>query len=370
MKKIFFIHIFYILVLNFSSGYSDNTKPQPTLHVYNWAHYITPEALKKFETSTSIKVKYNVYDSNETLEAKLLAGNSGYDLVFPTATHSLPSLIQANVFQALDKSKLPNYKHLDTEILKKTALFDKGNAYTVPYLWSVTGLGYEAKKVKEILPNTPIDSWKILFDLNVLPKLKTCDISWLDEPDDMFPISARSIGKDPYSLSPEDVAASYENLQKARPYVTKIHSGQYISDLVNGDVCMAIGWSGDFHIAQRRAKAAKKDIDIRFIIPKEGAVMSVDSMAIPKDAPNPELAYKFMNFLLEPEVIADITNKTHYPSANKTAKQFVDKKLLNNPVVYPSAEDMQRITMDKPLPIKHRRNLMRRWTSILAMRQN
>jgi putrescine transport system substrate-binding protein len=282
----------------------------------------------------------------------------------------LPSLIQASAFQALDKSKLSNYKHLDTEILEKTALFDKGNAYTVPYLWSITGLGYEAKKVKELLPNTPIDSWKILFNTATLQKLKKCDVSWLDEPDDMFPISSRSIGKDPYSQSAADITASFENLQKARPFVSKIHSSQYISDLVNGDICMAIGWSGDFHIAQKRAKQAKKNIDIRFVIPKEGAVMSVDSMAIPKDAPNPELAYKFINFLLEPKVIAGITNKIHFPNANKTAKQFVRKELLNNPVVYPSAADMKRITMDKPLPAKHRRHLMRRWTSILAMRQN
>ncbi len=336
-----------------------------TLNIYNWSDYIADDTVPRFETETGIKVHYDVYDSNEVLEAKLMAGRSGYDLVVPSASPFLARQIGAGVYQKIDKAKLGNYGNLDPQILAAAANADPGNQYGVPYLWGTTGIGYNPAKVKQALgPKAPVDSLKLIFDPANAKRLSTCGLSLLDTPQEMVPAALLFLGRDPLSRDPQDLERAAEVITTIRPSIRKFHSSQYINDLANGDLCVAFGYSGDMIQSKNRAAEAKNGIDIAYSIPKEGAFMWIDMMAIPKDAPHPPNALKFIDFILRPEIIAAISNTVAYANPNMLATELVDDDIRNNPNIYPSPEVRARLFFDKPVTPQYERLRTRAWTKV------
>jgi putrescine transport system substrate-binding protein len=338
---------------------------EPRLNVYNWSDYIAPDTIPNFQKETGIKVTYDVYDSNEVLEAKLFAGSSGYDIVVPSASPFLARQIEADIYQKLDKARLSNWQNLDPAILKFVAPADPGNAYGAPYLWSVTGLGYNVKRLRDALGGTaPTDSWSLLFEPANAKKLAACGISLLDTPYEVFPAALSYLGIDPNSRDPKHLARATEVLQKIRPYVRKFHSSEYINDLANGDLCLSLGYSGDVVQARDRAHEAKNGVEIAFSIPKEGAQMAVDMMAIPRDAPHPDNALKFIDYILRPRVVAAITDAVSYPNPNLAATEFVKPAIRNDPAVYPPAGLRQRFYVELPAAAAYERACTRAWTRL------
>ncbi|WP_129643839.1 polyamine ABC transporter substrate-binding protein [Peristeroidobacter agariperforans] len=310
---------------------------EKVLHVYNWSDYIAEDTIKNFEEKTGIKVTYDVFDSNDMLETRLLAGNSGFDVVVPSASF-LERQIKAGVFQKLDKSQLPNLVHMDPDIQQRVALHDPGNEHSVTYLWGTTGIGYNVDKVKKILGDTPLDSWNQLFDPKEIAKFKDCGVSVLDAPDEILKVVLQWMGRDPNSQKDEDLNAAAEKLQLIRPYIRKIHSSQYIDDLANGDLCIAIGWSGDILQARDRAAEAGQGVKVAYSIPKEGTIVWFDMLAIPADAKHPRNAHAFINYLMEPQVAANNSNFVNYANANAAAYPLVNEEVRNDPGIYPTPE--------------------------------
>ncbi|MCY1286165.1 Putrescine-binding periplasmic protein SpuD [compost metagenome] len=334
------------------------------LHVYNWSDYIAADTVAKFEKESGIKVVYDVFDSNETLEAKLLAGKSGYDIVVPS-NNFLAKQIKAKVYQPLDRSKLPNWKNLDTNLLKTVEVSDPGNQYAFPYMWGSIGIGYNPDKVKAVLgDNAPVDSWDLLFKPENIEKLKSCGVSFLDSPTEILPIALHYLGYSPVSQDPKELKAAEELFLKIRPHITYFHSSKYISDLANGNLCVAVGYSGDVYQAKARAEEAKGGVNVAYNIPKEGAGTFFDMVAIPADAENPEGAYAFMTFLMKPEVMAEITNEVQFPNGNAAATPLVDEAIRNDPGVYPTPETMKKLYAFPDLPAKVQRTMTRSWTKI------
>jgi putrescine transport system substrate-binding protein len=271
------------------------------------------------------------------LETRLLAGNSGFDVVVPSASF-LERQIKAGVFQKLDKSQLPNLANMDPDIQQRVALHDPGNEHSVTYLWGTTGIGYNVEKIKKILGDTPLDSWNQLFDPKEIAKFKDCGVSVLDAPDEILKVVLQWMGRDPNSQKDEDLTAAAEKLQLIRPYIRKIHSSQYIDDLANGDICVAIGWSGDILQARDRAAEAGQGVKIAYSIPKEGTVVWFDMLAIPADARHPKNAHAFINYLMEPQVAANNSNFVNYANANAAAYSLVNEEVRNDPGIYPTPE--------------------------------
>ena len=269
------------------------------LNLYIWSDYLAPNTLADFEKQTGIKVHVAYYDTNETLETKLLAGSSGYDVVVPTASY-FERLIKAGAFMVLDKSKLPNLKNMDPQLMARVAHNDPDNAHGVIYLWGTNGLGYNEKMVKALMPDAPLDSWSLVFDPAVAAKVAKCGISVLDSPAEMIRAVFSYLGKDPNSQSAEDLAAAESVLTKIRPYIRNINSSEYIEALANGDLCIAVAYNGDVMQARDRAREANKGIDIKYSVPKEGTILWFDMLAIPKDAPDPDSAYAFLNYMMTP----------------------------------------------------------------------
>ena len=338
---------------------------EKALAVYNWSDYIAPSTIEKFAAETGIKVTYDVYDSNETLEAKLLAGRSGYDIVVPSFSPFMIRQIKAGVFRPIDKSKLQNWGNLDPEILERTQKGDPGNAHGVPYLWGTTGIGYNPAKVKAALGDAaPVDSLALLFDPRNAAKLAACGISLLDTAQEVFPAALIYLGKDPLSRDQKDVEAAAEVVQKIRPHIRKFHSSQYINDLANGDLCVAFGFSGDVIQAKTRAEDARNGVEIRYAIPKEGAMIWVDMMGIPKDAPHPENAHKFIDYILRPEVIAAVSNTVGYPNPNALATELVAEEIREDPTIYPPEEARKKLFFDEPAEGDFERRRTRAWTRV------
>ncbi|WP_245480441.1 polyamine ABC transporter substrate-binding protein [Neorhizobium sp. NCHU2750] len=333
------------------------------VHVYNWSDYIDESILTDFTKETGIKVVYDVFDSNDILETKLLAGGSGYDVVVPTGPF-LARQIQAGVFQKLDKSKLPNLKNMWPQVMDRLAKYDPGNQYAVNYMWGTTGIGFNVDKVKKVLGDVPIDSWDVLFKPENAKKLKACGVNILDASDETFAIALNYLGKDPDSKKTADLEAAGEVYKKIRPYAKTFNSAAYINDLANGDICMTIGWSGDVLQAKTRAEEAKNGVNIQFIIPKEGTYMWFDNLAIPADAKNVDEAHAFINYLMKPEVIAKASNYVQYANGNLASQQFVDKEILDNPNVYPPEEVAKHLFTISPYDPKSQRVLNRLWTQI------
>ncbi len=335
------------------------------LHVYNWSDYIAEDTVAKFEAATKIKVSYDVYDSNEVLEAKLLAGKSGYDLIVPTARPFADRHIKANLYRPLDKSKLTNYANLDPVILNSLTDIDPGNAHLVPYMWGTTGIGINLTKVKAILgDDMPLDTWRLIFDPVISAKLASCGITLMDDATEVF-VAARSyLGKDTSDYSSTAVDEAAAAVTAVRPNIRYFHSSQYINDLANGDICVAHGYSGDLLQARDRAAEAKNGVEIVYLVPSEGAVVWTDVMAIPADAPNPDAAHKFINHLLDPAIIADVSNYVAYANANSKATALVDEGIRNDPGIYPPDSTRQRLLVLKTPKDKEARNMNRAWTRV------
>jgi len=335
------------------------------VNVFNWSDYIDESIISDFTKETGIKVVYDVFDSNEILETKLLAGGSGYDVVVPSANF-LTRQISAGVFQKLDKSKLPNLSNMWDVVSERTAKYDPGNEYSINYMWGTVGLGYNVKKVKEALGVEELDSWDFLYNPEKLSKLADCGIHVLDSPSDMIPTTLKYLGLDPESTSPEDLAKVEEALLKIRPYVRKFHSSEYINALANGDICFAVGWSGDVFQARDRAEEANQGVEVNYTIPSEGAEMWFDQMAIPADAQHVEEAHEFLNYIMKPEVAAKATNYVYFPSGNKAAQAFVNKEILEDPAVYPDDEMLAKLFTVSPYDTKAQRNITRLWTKVVT----
>ncbi|AZD11185.1 Putrescine ABC transporter putrescine-binding protein PotF [Pseudomonas chlororaphis] len=333
------------------------------LHVYNWSDYIAPDTIANFEKESGIKVVYDVFDSNETLEAKLLAGKSGYDVVVPS-NNFLAKQIKAGVYQELDVSKLPNWKNLNQDLLKAVSVSDPGNKHAFPYMWGSIGIGYNPEKVKAALGVDKIDSWDILLKPENIAKLKGCGVSFLDSPTEMIPVALHYLGLPTDSQKKDDIKKAEELFLKIRPSITYFHSSKYISDLANGNICVAVGYSGDVQQAKSRAVEAGDKVKVSYVIPKEGAGTFYDMVAIPKDAENVEGAYKFMTYLQKPEVMASITNAVRFPNGNAAATALVEKDITSDPGIYPPADVQAKLYAIADLPAATQRELTRSWTKI------
>jgi putrescine transport system substrate-binding protein len=337
---------------------------EKVLNIYNWSDYIGEDTIKNFEKETGIKVTYDVFDSNELLEAKLVSGNTGYDLVVPSLQY-LSRQVQAGVFQPLDKSLLKNTGNLDPVIMARIAKLDPGNAHAINWLWGTTGIGYNVAKVQAALgPNAPVDSWDIVFKPEYLSKLKGCGVAVLDTPGELVPIALNYLGEDPNSFDPAVIAKAEALLAKARPNITEFNSSEYINELANGDICLAVGWSGDIFQAAARAEEAKNGIEVKYNIPKEGAPMWFDMIAIPKDARHPRNAHLFLDYIMRPDVMAGISNYVQYANANKASTPMVDKAVLDNPDVYPPPDVMDKLFTFAVLPPDVDRLYTRLWTKL------
>jgi putrescine transport system substrate-binding protein len=338
---------------------------QPVVHVYNWSDYIADSVIERFEEQTGIRVVYDVYDANEILEAKLLAGRSGYDVIFPTAHPFAERHIQAGLYRPLDFDLLPNREHLDPILMQKLDSVDPGNRHTVPYMWGTTGIGYNVEKVTSILgEDTALDTWSLLFDPEIAGQLADCGIALLDDEGEAIAAALLHLGLDPNTTDPADIEAAAEAFLQIRPYVRYFHASKYINDLANGDICVAHGYSGDVIQARDRAEEVGRGVEIEYVIPQEGAVLWFDLMAIPADAPHPENAHAFINFLLVPENIAEITNEVAYANANLAATPWVDPEIRDDPGVYPTGELRERLVTLNPVPDDIQRTRVRSWTQI------
>lgn len=334
------------------------------VNVYNWAEYTAPDTISGFEKATGIKARYDVYDSNDTLQAKLLTGKSGYDVVVPS-THYAARQLEAGLFQKLDKTKIPNWEHLDPDIMDLVASVDPGNQYLVPWGYGTNGLGFNVSKVQEIMgPDVVLNDWDMLFKPENAQKLKSCGISLLDEATQVFPAVLHYQGKDPNSSNPEDYKEALALLKTIRPYIRQFSSSGYIDELAAGDLCMVYGYSGDVMIASHRAQEAKKSYTIDYYIPQGGAPAWFDTMAIPKGAANVDQAHAFINYIETPEVHAAITNTMFYPNANKAARAFVVKEVVENPMIYPEPDVAKTLFVIKPQPFALQRLQTSMWAEL------
>lgn len=338
---------------------------EKVVHVYNWSDYIAEETIAEFTEATGIKVVYDVYDANETLEAKLFAGRTGYDVIFPSAHPFAGRHIASGLYAPLDKTRLPNLRHLDPEIMQLLKGTDPENRYLVPYMWGTTGIGYNIDKVTAILgEHAPVDSWELIFDPKIAEKLSGCGIALLDDEQEALGAALIYLGESPNSTDAADIEAAAAVISKVRPFVRYFHSSQYINDLANGDICVAHGYSGDVLQARDRAAEVDQGVNVAFGIPREGAILWVDVMAIPADAPHPEEAYAFINYLMEPQVIAAISNYVAYANANKDATALLDEEVREDKGIYPSEEVLKKLIVPTELPNKIQRLKTRTWTRI------
>jgi putrescine transport system substrate-binding protein len=339
-----------------------------TLNVYNWSDYVEPTVIEAFSKETGIKVKYDTFDSNDTLETKLLAGKSGYDVVAPTA-YFLERQIKAGVFQKLDKSKLKNLGNVWPEIAKRLAVYDPGNQYAVNYMWGTTGIGYNVRKARDVLKiDSPIQdamaSWDIVFKPENLAKFKDCGVHMLDSADDIMPAALHYLGLDPNTTRQADLEKAAELLTKIRPSVRKFNSSEYLNALASGEICLIVGWSGDIKQAQKRAAEAKGGIEIGYVIPKGGAQMFFDNFAIPKDARNVAEAHAFIDYMLRSEVAAKNSNFLGYANGNSASQPLIDKVVLDDRTVYPDAAAMASLYLITAHDQKTQRLMNRLWTKI------
>ncbi|MBL4807914.1 MAG: polyamine ABC transporter substrate-binding protein [Rhodobacteraceae bacterium] len=334
------------------------------LHIYNWSDYIAEDTIEKFTEATGIEVTYDVYDSNEVLEAKILAGRSGYDIVVPTSDF-LQRQIAAGAYMELDKSLLPNLVNMDADLMAAAAHYDADNAHAVIYMWGTTGIGYNTAMIAERLgEDYEVDSWALVFDPEIVAKLADCGVSMLDAPSEMIPAAMNYAGLDPSSTDKADFEAGAAVLQAVRPYIRYFHSSQYINDLANGDTCVAVGWSGDVFQALYRAEEAENGVEIGYVIPNEGALQWFDMLAIPADAPHPENAHAFINFVMDAQITADITNYVWYANANAASMPLVDPDITSDPGIFPTEAASAGLWGATVYDARTDRTVTRMWTRI------
>lgn len=349
------------------AGCGQGGAKEEVLHIYNWSDYIDPAIVSDFTKETGIKVVYDTFDSQEVMETKLLTGGTGYDLVVP-ANNSVPRLIQAGVLQKLDKAQLSNFGNLWPDLMARMDPFDPGAQYTAPYMWGTIGIGYNVDAVKQRLPGVAIDSWDVVFRPENIAKLKDCGVYMLDASEDMFTVALAAQGKNPNSLAEADYAGATDMLLGVRPSVRKFHSSEYINALANGDICLAVGFSGDVFQAKARADEAGGKVKIDYVIPREGTQVYFDVFAIPADAPNPAAALKFMNYMLRPEVAAKASNYVQFANANQKALDKVDPEIRDNPNIYPTPEVFSRLFVATSKDPKLVREINRQWTRVVTGR--
>ncbi|MEQ8968146.1 MAG: polyamine ABC transporter substrate-binding protein [Azospirillaceae bacterium] len=333
------------------------------LNVYNWSDYIGEDTIANFEEEFGIEVSYDVYDNNETVEAKLLAGNSGYDIVVPTAMPFLARLIQAGALQPLDKSKIPNLENLDPALMERVATADPGNEHGAIYQWGTNGIGVNVDMVEERLGEIP-SSWDLIFDPETVAKLADCGVTILDSADEVMGVAINYLGGDPHAEDTEMLDRATEHLMHVRPHVRYFHSSQYINDLANGEICVAMGFSGDIFIAADRAAEADNGVDIRYIIPEEGTLIWFDMMAIPADAPHPDAAHKWIDYILRPEVMAGITNYVWYANAVPDSLEMVDEEIKTDPAIFPGPEIQESLFAAVTKSPRYNRQETRAWTRV------
>jgi len=337
---------------------------EKVLNVYNWSDYIEPSVLEAFTQETGIKVNYDVFDSNEMLDTKMLAGNTGYDIVVPSAAF-LYRQNKAGLYATLDKQQLSNIGNVDPDIAGRISkAFDANNEHSVNYMWGTSGVGYNVKKIKERMPNAPVDSFAMFYDPKVVSKFADCGVTLLDAPSEVVGTVLIYLGKDANSENPEDLAAAEKVLQSVRKYIRNFNSSAYIEGLANGEVCLALGWSGDVLQAKTRAESAKNGVEVSYNIPKEGAVMFFDQFAIPKDAKHPKNAHTFINYMLRADVAAKNSSFIQYANGNSASKSLIDASVTSNPNVYPSDELMKKLVPDLPESPDFNRLLTRSWTRV------
>ena len=337
---------------------------QRKVNFYNWSNYIAPGVLEDFTRETGIKVVYDTFDANETLETRLLAGKSGYDVVVPTA-YFLQRQIKANVFQKLDRSKLPNLANAWPVVTERLAVYDPGNQYAANYMWGTTGIGFNVKAAQKILgPDAAIDSWDSVFKPENLAKFRDCGVHVLDSPDDILPVALSYLGLDPNSTKQGDLEQAADLIGKIRPYVRKFHSSEYLSALATGEICLVVGWSGDIMQARSRAAEAKSDVEIGYTIPKEGAQMFFDNLAIPADAPHVAEAYELINYLYRPEIAAKNSDFLSYANGNLASQKLIDPKILNDKNIYPDDATLKKLFVITARDPATQRIINRLWTRV------
>lgn len=336
---------------------------EAVVNVYNWTDYIAEDTIEKFTAETGIKVNYDVFDSNEIVEAKLLTGNSGYDIVVPSSSF-LERQIIAGLFQKLDMSKLSNIGNMDETIMAAVTTADPGNEHAVVYMWGSTGFGYNMDAIAERMPDAPVGSWDMIFNVDVVSKFADCGVSILDAPAEVIPAALQYLGRNPNSQEAADLEAVEELFTSIRPYIRYFHSSQYVSDLANGDTCIAQGYSGDVLQARDRAAEAESGVNIDYVIPSEGAVIWFDMLAIPSDAPHPDNAHKFINFVMQPQIAADISNYVWYANANAASFDLINAEVTEDPAIYPSDEVKAKLFATRSYSAKFSRLLTRAWTRI------
>ena len=348
------------------AGVSGALAQDRVVNVYNWSDYVDEEVLKQFTEETGIRVVYDVYDSNELLETKLLAGGSGYDVVVPTDSN-MARQVAAGVLMPLDKSKLPNLVHMWPFVTEKLAFYDPGNAYAVDYMWGTTGIGINVAKVNERLgEDADLETWATLFDPANAAKLADCGIHVMDAPEDVLQSVLAWQGKEPDSKDPADIEAAGEILRAIRPYIQKFHSSEYINALANGDICVAMGFSGDILQARDRAAEAGNGVEIEYLIPREGALMWFDVMVIPADAPHPDEAHAFINFMMRPEIAAANSNYVYYANGNLDSQPLLNEDVIADEAIYPSQETLDRLFTSTSYDPRSQRALTRMWTGVKA----
>ena len=353
-----------LLVLS-ALGAAPARAEEKVLNVYNWSDYIGTDTVAAFEHATGIVVHYDVYDSNEVLEAKLLAGHSGYDLVVPSAEPFLARQVKAGVYRPLDRARIPNWGNLDPAMMAAVAGADPGNAHGAIWAWSTTGLGENVARVRAALgPDAPLDSLALLFDPKNAARLKDCGITMLDAPSEVVPVALHYLGLDPASQDLGDLKRAQALLMSVRPFVRYFHSSQYINDLANGGVCLSLGFSGDVLIAQQRAREAGGGVEVEYHLPREGTIESFDMMAIPADAPHPEAAEAFINFVLQPAVMAGISNTVFYANAVPATRPLLRPALADNPDVFPGAAMAARLFRGSEVSSRYERERTRAWTTV------
>lgn len=342
---------------------SAQAQEEKVLNVYNWSDYIAVDTIQNFEKETGIKVRYDTYDNNEILHAKLVAGKTGYDVVVPSSTFARLQ-IDGGLLTKLDKAQLPNLKNLDPDIQAQIANIDPGNEHLVNWLWGYTTIGINTAKVKAALGSEPMPDnvWELFFNPKYISKLKTCGVSVLDSATEVLPAALHYLGKNPFSKSAADYQAVGALLKSVRPYVTLFSSSGYINDMAGGSICMALGWNGDINIARKRAIEGKTGQDIVAFVPKNGGILFFDMMAIPVDAAHPKNAHAFINYIMRPEVHAALTNKVFYANPNKESRKFIIADVANNPSVFPTSAEMARMVAPQALSNDVRRLATRTYT--------
>ena len=333
------------------------------VHVYNWSDYIAEDTIPGFERETGIKVTYGMFDSNELLEAKLLAGGSGFDVVVPSLQF-LGRQIQAGVFQPLDKSRLENYSGLDPALMERIAIQDPGNQYAVPYLWGTTGIGYNVEQITKRMPDAELNSLSLVFDPENAKKLASCGIYLLDTPYEIVPLALLYNGLDPQSAEDADLEKAFATLEAIRPYVKKFHSSEFISAMANGEACLTVGYSGDLFLANARSKAAGNTFEIKYMIPKEGARLSAEQCVIFENAKHKDAAYQFINFMLDAKNNARAANYVEYSTSNLAAHEFINPHLLKEEALYPSDEECKKLIMKRPYTLKEQKKMTKMWIKL------